>query len=154
MSASQEPAFTADIQSLSHVRLFATPWTIAHQAPLSTGFSRQEYWSELPFPSCSINILCGVWGSLEINSTPLNSFVHRHSKRFVWNVDLLPFSCLTSLTLVAALRCNVRNASFLLPDKKAQSKCYAHEECFRMIILSLPPVLLDSDVCPKYQLSK
>ena len=30
--------------------LFATPWTIAHQAPLSKGFSRQEYWSGLPFP--------------------------------------------------------------------------------------------------------
>ena len=28
-----------------------TPWTVAHQAPLSTGFSRQEYWSKLPFPS-------------------------------------------------------------------------------------------------------
>ena len=30
---------------------FATPWTVAHQAPLSIGFPRQEYWSELPFPS-------------------------------------------------------------------------------------------------------
>ena len=36
---------------LSRVQLFATPWTIAHQAPLSMGFSRQEYWSGLPFPS-------------------------------------------------------------------------------------------------------
>ena len=36
---------------LSRVRLFATPWTVAHQAPLSMGFSRQEYWSGLPFPS-------------------------------------------------------------------------------------------------------
>ena len=34
----------------SHVWLFATPWTVAHQAPLSMGFSRQEYWSGLPFP--------------------------------------------------------------------------------------------------------
>jgi len=30
---------------------FVTPWTLAHQAPLSMEFSRQEYWSELPFPS-------------------------------------------------------------------------------------------------------
>ena len=30
---------------------FETPWTVAHQAPLSMGFPRQEYWSELPFPS-------------------------------------------------------------------------------------------------------
>ena len=39
------------MKSLSHVRLFATPWTVAHQAPLSMGFSRQEYCSGLPFPS-------------------------------------------------------------------------------------------------------
>ena len=37
-------------QLLSHVRLFATPWTVACQAPLSVGFCRQEYWSGLPFP--------------------------------------------------------------------------------------------------------
>ena len=34
-----------------HVRLFATPWTVGHQAALFLGFPRQEYWSELPFPS-------------------------------------------------------------------------------------------------------
>ena len=38
-------------QSLSCVQLFATPWTAACQAPLSLVFSRQEYWSGLPFPS-------------------------------------------------------------------------------------------------------
>ena len=37
-------------QSLSHVRLFATPWTAAHQAPLSMGLPRQEYWSGFPTP--------------------------------------------------------------------------------------------------------
>ena len=36
---------------LSRVQLFATPWTVAYQAPPSMGFSRQEYWSRLPFPS-------------------------------------------------------------------------------------------------------
>ena len=35
---------------LSHVQLFVTPWTVAQQAPLSKGFSRQEYWSGLPTP--------------------------------------------------------------------------------------------------------
>ena len=38
------------VQSLSHVQLFATLWTVAHHAPLSMEFSRQEYWSGLPFP--------------------------------------------------------------------------------------------------------
>ena len=37
-------------QSLSHVRLFATLWTVASQASLSMGFPRQEYWTGLPFP--------------------------------------------------------------------------------------------------------
>ena len=37
------------VKSLSRVRLFATPWTVAHQAPPSMGFSRQEYWSGVPY---------------------------------------------------------------------------------------------------------
>ena len=39
------------VKSLSRVQLLATPWTVAHQAPLSMGFSRQEYWSGVPLPS-------------------------------------------------------------------------------------------------------
>ena len=39
------------VKLLSHVRLFATPWTVAHQTPQSMEFSRQEYWSVLPLPS-------------------------------------------------------------------------------------------------------
>ena len=39
------------VKSLSCVRLLATPWTAAHQAPPSMGFSRQEYWSGVPLPS-------------------------------------------------------------------------------------------------------
>ena len=39
------------VKLLNRVRLFATPWIVAYQAPLSMGFSRQEYWNRLPFPS-------------------------------------------------------------------------------------------------------
>ena len=39
------------MESLSHVQPYVTPWTVALQAPLCMGFSRQEYWSGLPFPS-------------------------------------------------------------------------------------------------------
>ena len=39
------------VKSLRRVRLLATPWTAAYQAPPSMGFSRQEYWSEVPLPS-------------------------------------------------------------------------------------------------------
>ena len=38
-------------QSLSNVRLFAAPWTVVHQAPLPVEFSRQEFWSGMPFPT-------------------------------------------------------------------------------------------------------
>ena len=39
------------VKTLSHVRLLATPWTAAYQAPPSMGFSRQDYWSGVPLPS-------------------------------------------------------------------------------------------------------
>ena len=64
------------VKSLSHVRLFATPWTAAYQAPPSMGFSRQEYWSGVPLPSPtsslgepknrSFNLLCNPPGQLLI----------------------------------------------------------------------------------------
>ena len=41
----------SEVKSLSRVRLFATTWTVAYKTPLSMGFSRQEYWSGLPFSS-------------------------------------------------------------------------------------------------------
>ena len=45
------PMQRSEVKSFSRVRLFVTPWTVAYQAPLSMEFSRQEYWSGLPFPS-------------------------------------------------------------------------------------------------------
>ena len=45
------PKVKVKVTSLSRVRLFVTPWTVAYQAPPYMGFSRQEYWSGLPFPS-------------------------------------------------------------------------------------------------------
>ena len=62
----------SEVKSLSHVQLFATPWTVAYQALPSMGFSRQEYWSGLPFPSPGYLLrrhsntvlsqsLCGLW---------------------------------------------------------------------------------------------
>ena len=42
------------VKSLSYVWLLATPWTAAHQAPSSMGFSRQEYWSGVPLPSPNV----------------------------------------------------------------------------------------------------
>ena len=47
------------MKSLSRVRLLATPWTAAYQAPPSMGFSRQEYWSGVPLPSPYLPL--GMW---------------------------------------------------------------------------------------------
>ena len=41
----------SEVKSLSYVQLFVNLWAVAYQAPLSIGFSRQEYWNGLPFPS-------------------------------------------------------------------------------------------------------
>ena len=49
------PATAAAAESLSHVQLLATPWTVAYQAPPSMGFPRQEYWSGVPLPSLTMN---------------------------------------------------------------------------------------------------
>ena len=58
-------------QPLSHVQLFVTPWTVAHQGPLFTDFPRQECWSGLPFPSCPRDQTCLLNWQLE--SFPLSN---------------------------------------------------------------------------------
>ena len=63
------------VQLLSHVYSFETPWTIAHQAPLSVGFSRQAYWSVLPFPSPEDLLdaeIKPVSPALQVGSLPLS----------------------------------------------------------------------------------
>ena len=55
------------VKSLNGVWLLATPWTAAHQAPLSMGFSRQEYWSGVPLPSPTPDLL---YQNLQFNKMP------------------------------------------------------------------------------------
>ena len=54
------------VKSLSRVRLVATPWTAAYQAPPSMGFSRQEYWSGVPLPSLLSTAKRGILRDLTI----------------------------------------------------------------------------------------
>ena len=51
ISFSNAGKWIVKVKLLSRVRLLVTPWTVAHQAPPSMGFSRQEYWSGVPLPS-------------------------------------------------------------------------------------------------------
>ena len=66
--------FNACSQMLIHVQLFAASWTVAHQAPLSMGFSWQEYWSGLPFPSlfqCMLLLLLlSLFSHVRLCATP------------------------------------------------------------------------------------
>ena len=65
------------VKSLSRLWLLATPWTAAHQAPLSMGFSRQEYWSGVPLPSppphSTLQQYLNTWNS---QTTPPKLCVH------------------------------------------------------------------------------
>ena len=98
------------VKSLSRVRLFAVPWTVAHQALLSMGFSRQEYWSGLPFPSplhlilwlllqlgitCHIEIVepfkgenRKIWVTLDIPLINLKVFSIESGLDFLWIIKI------------------------------------------------------------------
>ena len=67
------------LKSLSYVRLFATPWTVAYQAPPFVGFSRQECWSGLPRPSRGYPPDPGIEpGSFKLQAT-LDHLSHQQS---------------------------------------------------------------------------
>ena len=59
------------VKSLSRVRLLATPWSAAHHAPPSMGFSRQEYWSGVPLPSPQACLLFSLYSSQETKKEKL-----------------------------------------------------------------------------------
>ena len=80
-------------ESLSRVQLFATPWTVGHQAPLSLGFCRQESWSGLPFPSP---------GTLPNPGTETGSPTSQ-AKSLLCEPPGKPWLCVTSFSLVVIL---------------------------------------------------
>ena len=98
-------------KSFSRVRLFATPWTVARLAPLSMGFSRQEYWSGLPCPppgdllKPGIQLTSPAAPALQVDSLPLS---HQGSPSFHHKVNLTPtalsFNYLDHCLLVARFR--------------------------------------------------
>ena len=67
------------VKSLSHVRLLATPWTAAYEAPPSMGFSRQEYWSGLPLPSPN-NAITEIKNILQGNNSRITEAEDRISE--------------------------------------------------------------------------
>ena len=89
------------VKSLSRVWLFATPWTVAHQAPSSIEFSRQEYWSGLPFPSPEDLPGPGIKPrspTLWANALPSEPPGNPHQKNF------LKIACGHTITFLSPLR--------------------------------------------------
>ena len=86
-----------EVKSFSHVRLFANPWIVAHQAPPSMGFSRQEYWSGLPFlypgdlPDPGIEPRSPTLQADALTSEPPGKPKIRKFKMFRSNTDRLPW---------------------------------------------------------------
>ena len=76
------------LSHLSHVQLRATPKTAAHQAPLSTGFSRQEYWSGLPLPSPTQNLWDTVKAVLRWRFIVIQAYLKKQEKSQINNLTL------------------------------------------------------------------
>ena len=91
------------VKSLSRVRLFATPWTAAYQAPLSMGFSRQEYWSGVPLPSPMIWLILPqmsfqlVISSLTVHHIQITNFNSPKHSQFPFFLASLCSYCLCCL---------------------------------------------------------
>ena len=89
------------VKLISRVRFFVTPWTVAHQAPPSMEFSRQEYWSRLPFPSPSGILLSHkrecIWISSNEMDEPRAYYAEWnkserereiwYTNRYMWNLE-------------------------------------------------------------------
>ena len=112
------------VKSLSCIRLFATQWTSAYQAPPSMGFSRQEYWSgePLPYPSASVR------------STPFLSFIVLIS---AWNVPLLSLIFLRRSLVFPILLFSSISFHWSLREGFLISPCYCLELCIQMGIYFL-----------------
>ena len=113
-SAQLQPALCR-LSSFSRVRVFAALWTVAHQAPLSMGFSRQEYWSGLPYPPPGDLPNSGIEPtSLRSPALPGGFF----TTSATWEVDSrLPFmanECLAHIQITDILGSSVTFAEHLI----------------------------------------
>ena len=75
---------SSEVKSLNHVRLFATPWAVAYQAPLSMGFTRQQYWSGLPFSS-PLQAKAFAFSMIFQNNL-INFFFKKRTFGFLWGL--------------------------------------------------------------------
>ena len=108
MSFSNAWKWKVKVKSFSRVRLLASPWTVAHQAPPSMGFSRQEYWSGVPLPSPTHLLVWPKSGTLtalssvQFRCSVVSSFLQPHELQHARppcptpTPEVYPNSCLLS----------------------------------------------------------
>ena len=116
------------VKSLSRVRLSATPWTAAYQAPPSMGFSRQKYWSEVPLPSPhSLN------GELKLNansnySNCSNRYLHLKESRQMESIDPHIYKWVSTCWIESFLRItrSLINIDIMILQFKFREKLYQH----------------------------
>ena len=125
----------------------ATPWTVAHQAPLSMGFSRQEYWSELSFPSPGALPDPGI----ELMSPALQAFFYHMSYRevpyiklkFLQKAKIMASSPVTSWQINGENVERVSDFIFLSSRINADSDC-SHEIKRHLLLGRIAMINLDS----------
>ena len=133
------------MKSLSHVWLLATPWTTAHQAPLSMGFSRQEYWSGVPLPSLIVEAY--QMAIITINSKMKKSF---NSITFssIWSLEfvVVVVQSLSCIQLFATPWTAAHQASLSFTISLSLLKLMSIESVipFNHLILCHPLLLLPS----------
>jgi len=146
------------VKSVSRVRVSATPWTAAHQAPPSIGSSRQEYWSGVPLPSPNYqlnNLFNTLKGDPDLNSPCSHSQEAGEELYLVQNKLQKQFLTLTKLDLPLEL--------FILPSLHSPTGLLAQKEhpvewiytCFRGIKFPIEDVIefrsaLVKDECGQY----
>ena len=116
-------------QLLHCIQLFATPWTIAHQAPLSMGFSRQKYWSRLPFP---LQGIFSTWGlNPHLLHWQVDSFTTEPPGEPLWIYMWLYF--VTPCSGIRELSCN----HFILEDSHCLELRCSVGPCLRFIFMTM-----------------
>ena len=127
-----------EIKSLSRVRLFATPWTGAHQVPPSMGFSRQECWNGSPFPSPEDLPRPGIKpGSPALQADSLPSKPPRNptgmstGTKFLGDSDIQPLS--HSLIILPSLV-----TSILSPTPTTKKKLKSTDPKLRALVIKMP----------------
>ena len=144
------------LKSLSHIRLLATPWTAAYQAPPSMGFSRQEYWSGVPLPSPWLYLRLYKYSITvkTILSTGMFSTCHNpmnwwFSWSFSWRLHLILLVFLKCRLILEVLDPYFPNLEIMLFSCQVESdSLWPHELCHARLLCPSPSPGISPDSCP------